>query len=353
MLKLNVNDAKQLAFNILVAKGIEESIATNVADHLISSDQAGYASHGLSILPNYCKALDQGTLKPNVAPECFRNEGPLLGYDAHLGFGQNAAKIAFTNAIDVAKKNGICAMTLRYGHHIGRIGYYGELVSNAGMALLAFCNIVKRVPTVAPFGGTEARLTTNPMCYAWPSSNGKSSFVLDLATAAIALNKARVLADRGEQAPAGCLIDSDGRPTTDPKVLFQKPSGNLLTFGGHKGYGLGVAVELFAGILSGGGTIQDEHYGNGMAVNNVFAIVIDISKFVSADWAAKETEALLAFIKDCPTQPGFNSVLYPGEVEDQNRLKYAKEIIVDEKSWNTFSELTKELKVSLPEVHQG
>ena len=351
MLKVNVKDARKLAYDILLAKGIDETVAANVADHLIASDQAGYASHGLTILPNYVKALDQGTLKANAAPERFRNDGPLLGYDAHLGFGQHAAKVAFSDAINVAKKNGICALTLRYGHHIGRIGYYGEMACEAGMALLAFCNIIKRVPTVAPFGGIKAKLTTNPMCYAWPLPNGKAPFVLDLATGAIALNKARVLADRGEQAPSGSLIDATGNPTTDPNVLFQDPPGNLLTFGGHKGYGLGLAVELFAGILSGGGTIQDEHYGNGMAVNNVFAIVIDISKFVAKEWAEKETEAFFSYLKDCPTQNGKGSILYAGEVEGQNRMKYANEIVVDDKSWNTFSELTKQLNVSLPTAH--
>lgn len=352
MINIGVADAKNLVSEILLAKGVNNQVAVNVADHLIASDQVGYASHGLTILPNYIKALDQGTLKADGELNCYRKSGVLLGYDAHLGFGQHAAKIAFSDAIDVAHEQGICALTLRHGHHIGRIGYYGEMACEAGMAMLAFCNIVKRTPTVAPFGGIKAKLTTNPMCYAWPLPNGKPPFVLDLATGAIALNKARVLADKGCEAPAGSMIDASGKPTNDPRVLFQNPPGNLLTFGGHKGYGLGLAVELFAGILSGGGTIEKEHYGNGMAVNNVFALIINIGKFVPNDWAEHETEAFFAYLKDCPTQDAQGAVLYPGEVEAKTRLKFSNTIPVEEKSWQILAELAGNLGISLPAVQQ-
>lgn len=339
MTKLDIQYARKFARDLLVAHGVGEKIADDVAEHVVASDQAGYASHGMSILPNYIKAIKQGTLKPEAELECLRKDDFILSYDAHLGFGQHAAKVAFGNAIEQARVHGMCAMTLKHAHHIGRTGFYGEMVCKNGMALLAFTNIIKRKPTVAPFGGGQARLTTDPLCFAWPLSDGKAPFLLDLATSAIALNKARVLALKGESAPPGSLIDAQGRPTNDPNVMLQDPPGALLSFGAHKGYGLGLAVELFAGILSGGGTIHNQNYGNGMAVNNVFAMVFDISKFVSKDWAQKEADGFIQYLKDCPTQPGFNSVQYPGEYEAANRKKYASEIEIADESWKVLSEL--------------
>lgn len=350
MIQIDIPSAREFAHDLLAAQAVPEPVAKDVAEHLIAADQAGYASHGLSILPNYIKAIEQGTLKAQAGLECFRKDDVVLGYDAHLGFGQHAAKVAFKDAIQQAREHGMCAMTLRNAHHIGRTGFYGEMVCEAGMALLAFTNIIKRMPTVAPFGGGKAKLTTDPLCFAWPLSDGRPPFILDLATSAIALNKARVLAAKGEQAPAGSLIDAQGHPTADPNVMLQEPPGALLTFGAHKGYGIGLAVEFFAGILSGGGTIHTENYGNGMAVNNVFAMVFDISKFVSEDWAKNEAELFVRYLKDCPTQPGFDSVQYSGEYEAENRKKYASFIAVDDVSWKALGNLALKLDVAVPET---
>ncbi|WP_211251064.1 Ldh family oxidoreductase [Stenoxybacter acetivorans] len=351
MIKINNNTAEQFIRAVLLSKNVPESVATDVAEHLIASDKAGYASHGLSILPSYVKAIKQGTLKADAMPECIKRDGVLLGYDAHLGFGQHAAKVAFHDAIEQAKENGLCALTLRHAHHIGRTGFFGEMACKEGLALFAFTNIIKRVPTVAPFGGGKAKLTTNPLCFAWPLPHGGDSpFLLDLATSTIALNRARILAARGEPAPADSLIDEAGYPTSNPNVMWKDANGALLTFGAHKGYGLGLAVELFAGILSGGGTIYSEHEGNGMAVNNIFAIVLDIKRFVDEDWATTEAENFIQYLKDTPPQPGFKSVQYPGEYEANNRKKYAEHIEMDDISWQTLVDLSADTGIALPEA---
>lgn len=350
-IQLDIGTALSMAKSLLMAQGVPENVAYDVAEHLVESDRVGYASHGISILPSYQNALKMGTLKADAPLECIRDRTASLGYDAHLGFGQHAAKVAFQNAIAQAHEFSICALTLRYAHHIGRTGFYGEMVTKAGMALLAFTNIVKRKPTVAPFGGAKARLTTNPVCFAWPMPNGRPPFLLDLATSAIALNKARVLAAQGKQAPPDALIDAQGNPTTDPNVMLQDPPGALLTFGAHKGYGLGVAVELFAGILSGGGTIHKANHGTkGMAVNNIFALIVNIDRFATKAWAASEAETFVEYLKSCPPQPGSSGVQYPGEYEAANKAKNSQTIVLDDASWQALQKMGTELQVSIPEV---
>ncbi len=274
-MQVSIDDARRFATDVLTRLSIPADIAADVADHLIESDRVGYSSHGLSILPNYRRVLAAGFVTPNGRPERVVDRGALLAYDGHSGFGQHVGKIVMEDAIARVREHGQCVVTLRHSHHLGRMGHYGEMVAEQGFVLLAFTNVVNRPPIVAPFGGREARLTTNPLCFAGPLPGGRPPFVVDIATSAIAVNKARVLAENGREAPTGSVIDADGQPTTDPNVLFTEPPGALLPFGAHKGYALGLVAELLAGVLSGGGTIHPDNPRNGVAHNNMFALVLD------------------------------------------------------------------------------
>lgn len=322
--------AIEFATRLVQTMGAPDTVARDVAEHLVASDQAGYPSHGLSILPGYHAAALKGGIAVAAGPECIRDEGPVLGFDGHMGFGQHVGKIVFARALERARQNGLCVLTLRDSCHLGRMGHYGEQAVAGGMALLAFTNVLGRAAMVAPFGGREPRLTTNPLCFAWPLADGRAPFVLDMATSAIALNKARVLAARGEPAPADALIDADGRPTTDASVMTRAPSGAILPFGGHKGYGLGVAVELLAGLLSGAGTVRPERQqGETFAANNLFALVVDPARFADPKWLSGEAGAYIDYLRSCPPQPGFDAVRYPGEYEATQRARHADAIELD------------------------
>ena len=174
------------------------------------------------------------------------------------------------------------------------------MVAAQGLILLAFTNVINRAPTVAPFGGAQACMTTNPLCFAGPLPGGRPPFIVDMATSSIAVNKARVLAAKGEQAPPGSLIDAQGNPTTDPNALFADPPGALLPFGGHKGYAMGLVAELLAGVLSGGGTIQPEHPRNGVATNNMFAILLNPQVDFNTDWRSLEVGAFIDYLHASP-----------------------------------------------------
>ncbi|MGJ7579086.1 Ldh family oxidoreductase [Variovorax sp. RHLX14] len=346
-MRLSLAAATDLVVRILDKQAVPADIARDVAEHLVESDRVGYASHGISILPGYARALTDGQLLGAARPTLETDGGVFQAWHGRHGFGQHVGKQVIAAGIEAARAHGQCIVTLRDSHHLGRMGSYGEQAVSAGMVLIAFTNVINRPPMVAPFGGAEARLTTNPICFASPLPDGRPPLILDMATSTIALNKARVLADNGDPAPDGALIDADGLPTSDPSVMFANPPGALLPFGGHKGYALGVIAELLAGVLSGGGTIQPEHPREGLATNNMFAVIFDPSRAGAASWQGHEAGAFIDYLLSCPPQPGTNAVQYPGEYEARNRLKNSTHIALGDGSWKALSALADSLGVAI------
>ena len=345
-IEVTIDDAREFAANVFKKLAVPADIADDIAAHLVESDRVGYASHGLSILPRYRHALAEGQVTFDGRPERVVDHGALIGYDGHNGFGQHVGKVVIEDAIARTQQRGQCIVTLRNSHHLGRMGHYGEMVAERGFVLLAFTNVTNRSPTVAPFGGTEARLTTNPLCFAGPLPGGRPPFVVDIATSAIAVNKARVLAENGLPAPPGSLVDADGHPTSDAGALFTDPPGALLPFGGHKGYALGLTAELLAGILSGGGTIQPNNPRHGAATNNLFGVVLDPQVDFNQTWRSHEVESFLEYLLSCPPQDPANRVQYPGEYEAANRARHEKTIDLPESVRKPFADLAAELGVA-------
>lgn len=347
-MQVAIDDARRFATGTLTKLAVPEDIAADVADHLIEADRVGYASHGLSILPNYRRVLGAGLVAADGRAQRVVDRGSLIGYDGHHGFGQHVGKIVIDEAIARARQHGQCIVTLRHSHHLGRMGHYGEMVAQQGFVLLAFTNVTNRAPTVAPYGGREARLTTNPLCFAGPLPGGRAPFVVDIATSAMAANKARVLAENGLAAPPGSLIDADGEPSTDPAVLFATPPGALLPFGAHKGYALGLVAELLAGVLSGGGTIHAGHPQSGVATNNLFALVLDPQLDFNQTWRSQEVDAFLDYLLDCPPQDADAPVQYPGQYEALNRARHAHTLELPDSVRKPFAELAAETGIAPP-----
>jgi len=347
-MKLSLEAARTLARDILTAQHVPADIADDVAEHLVEADRCGYVSHGLSILPNYRRAIEGENVNPAGCAECVMDRIMMMVFDGHGGFGQHVGKVVMKQAIERVRQHGHCIVTLRRSHHLGRMGHYGEMVAAAGFVLLSFTNVINRPPMVAPYGGKVARLTTNPVCFAGPMPNGRPPLVVDMATSAVAFNKTRVAAEKGEPLPEGCIIDANGLPTTDASVMFADPPGAILPFGAHKGYALGVVAELLAGVLSGGGTIQPENPRDGMAVNNMFAVLIDPAMEFGLEWKSAEVEGFLYYLHDTPPAPGFDRVQYPGEYEAQNRERNATHLEVAPAIWRSLAGLAASLGVPVP-----
>ncbi|HYP70994.1 MAG TPA: Ldh family oxidoreductase [Variovorax sp.] len=347
-MKITLQDARALGTSLLVAQGVPDDIAQDVAEHLVESDRCGYTSHGLSILPTYRSSLERGYLHADARAKCIVDRGGLLAFDGQAGFGQHVGKTVIQAGIERVRTTGQCILTIKQSHHLGRMGHYGEMAAAAGFVLLCFSNVINRPPVVAPFGGKVARMTTNPVCFAGPMPNGRPPMVVDMATSAVAFNKTRVAARKGEPLPPGSIIDADGHPTTDASVMFADPPGALLPFGAHKGYALGLVAELLAGVLSGGGTIRPDNPRDGVAMNNMFAVLIDPALAFGLEWESAEVENFVNYLHDTPPAPGFAGVQYPGEFEAQHRQTNATHLEFAPAIWSTLVQLGASLGVKMP-----
>lgn len=335
---------------VLQALHVPADIAADTADHLITSDSVGYASHGISILPHYARMLEAGDVKCDGRAQPLTDHGTWLGFDGQMGLGQHVGKSVIAQGIARAQDKGQCVVTLKQSHHLGRLGHYGEMVADAGLILLSFTNVVGRPPTVAPYNGAEARLTTNPLCFAGPMAGGRPHFVVDFATSSMAANKARVLASKGLQAPPNSLIDNTGHPTNDPGALFTDPPGALLPFGAHKGYSLGLVAELLAGILSGGGTIQPAHARGKAVRNNLFALIVAPEFAGETQWQIEEMGAFTDYLLACKPINPEAPVQYPGQYEASNRLLNQNSIEVTAAARQELTELGQRLDVAFPDA---
>jgi uncharacterized oxidoreductase len=329
----------RLTSAIIKGGGSADQEAELVAEHLVAANLAGHDSHGVGMIPAYVRHRQAGLVIPNTRAKLVKDDGALLMFDGGRGYGRPVAGEAMAAAIARCRETGVVAVTLANAHHIGRVGAYGELASGAGFVALHFVNVADHRGSVAPFRGRDARFVTNPVCIALPGTERHPSLLLDMATSAIAMGKVRVAKNEGQLLPDGILIDSAGRPTRDPTVMYGDPRGALLPFGGHKGYALAVVTELLAGALSGGPTIQPGNPRRGGTINNMFAVVIDPSRLAGLDWFRREVDGFVDYVKASPPADPAAPVLVPGEPERMAREARSRTgITVDATTWQEILE---------------
>jgi uncharacterized oxidoreductase len=309
--------------------GSEPTEAALVADQLVRANLCGHDSHGVGMIPTYVDAVHAGRLFPNRHPSVARDEGAVLVIDGNRAFGQVAGYEATNLAIERARDTGVCLMALRDSFHIGRIGHWGEQCVAAGMVSIHFVNVAGHHPLVAPFGGREARFTTNPMCVAIPAGDGTPSALLDMATSVIAMGKVRVARNKGEEVRPDALLDPSGEVTRDPNAMFDRPAGAIIAFGEHKGSGLAVMCEILGAALTGGTTIAPKNERDGSALNSMLSIVIEPDALTSRQDLVSEVAAFLSYVRDSAPRSGFDEVLVPGEPELRSARARSAAVPVD------------------------
>jgi hydroxycarboxylate dehydrogenase B len=326
---------RRVARAILAKGGSAPAEADLIADHLVQANLAGHDSHGIGMVPAYVRHLQAGLVVPNTRARLVKDGGALLMFDGGRGYGRPVAGDAMTAAIERVATTGVVAMTLANAHHIGRVGAYGEMAARAGLVSLHFVNVTDHRTLVAPFRGSDARFSTNPVCISLPGTERQPPILLDMATSAVAMGKIRVAKNEGRPAPDGVLIDTAGRPTRDPNVMYTEPHGALLPFGAHKGYALAVVTELLAGALSGGPTIQPGNPRLGGTINNMFAIVVDPARLAGEAWLRREIDGFVEFVKASPPSDPSAPVLVPGDPERTAREERERSgIVVDAATWD-------------------
>jgi uncharacterized oxidoreductase len=300
------------------------------------------------MLPHYVRAIRAGVLDPRAHAEIEDRGGAVLGVDGRKGFGQVVAREGTAAGMARARATGVALVALRNAFHVGRVGAYAEQAAAEGLVSIHFVNVVGHPPLVAPFRGTDARFATNPFCAAIPAAGGRPAVVLDFATSLVALGKVRVARNKGERLPEGVLLDGDGRPTTDPAVMYTEPRGAILPFGLHKGYGLAVLCELLAGALTGGGTVSTVPSEAERITNNMLSFVVDPARLPGAAGLEAEVAAAVAWVKASPPADPALPVLVAGEPERESRAtRIAEGIPVDPATWDQLREAAASVGASL------
>ena len=325
---------RELVIRILVGARASQEDARVVADHLVDANLAGHDSHGVGMLPHYLRGIRGGVLDPRAHAAIEDRGGVVLAVDGRNGFGQVVAREATAAGVERARAMGAASVALRNASHIGRVGTYGEQAAAAGMISVHFVNVVGHTPLVAPFRGSDARFGTNPFCVALPGRKGTPPVLLDCATSVVALGKVRVAKNRGERVQDGALIDAQGRPTTDPNVMYTEPHGALLPFGLHKGYGLALICELLAGAVTGGGTLSTVPMAKDRITNNMFSFFLDPTRLPDSARIADEIAAGIEFVKTSPRADPALPVLVPGEPEVACRAQRISDgIAIERATW--------------------
>ena len=335
-----------------VAGGSSPGEATEVAEQLVTANLCGHDSHGIGMMPAYVRALYDGKLRPNVEPEVVSQRGAYLLIDGRYGYGQTVAKRAIELGIGKAKEMGIAVVALRNAHHIGRVGAWGEMCAAAGFVSIHYVNVTSS-HLVAPFGGSDARLSTNPYVTAFPATPNNPPVILDMATSKVAMGKVRVAYNKGVEVDSETLIDAQGRETRDPAVMFEEPKGALMAAGLHKGYGLALACELMAGAFTGGGTNLPARHALPTIVNNMLTIILDPAMFGARDAFEKEIDDFTAWVKASPPAPGVKAVQVPGDPERTSKAdRLAHGIPVDDQTWQEMLEAAARVGLNRAEIEQ-
>ena len=298
---------------VLAAAGCSPAEAAVVAESLLEADARGVSSHGYTRLGAFAERLRRGIVRSGVTGTVIRDTPAFLHVDGENGMGIVVARHAMDLCIARARTNGCCFAAINRANHFGIAAYYTLQAVGAGMVGLAMSNAPA---STVPIGGRLAKLGTNPFAVAVPAGR-RIPFCLDMATSVVAQGKVILAHQRGAKSiPEGWAVDSAGRPTTDPASALK---GAMLPFGGVKGYGIALMIDLFCGALAGantGTTIKSfwtdfqQPQGLGLFLGAWNLEVLGEPAAVRA-----RVDALLDDIKSTPPTEGSEEVFYAGELE--------------------------------------
>jgi ureidoglycolate dehydrogenase (NAD+) len=292
--------------------GLAPQDAEEVCRILVLADLFGLSTHGMSRVESYGeRLLVQGIkARPNITVE--RVAPALVKVDGDNGVGPLVGTRSLQAAMEVAREYGVGIALARGSNHFGPISPYSYIAAQAGFASMIGSNATT---TIAPWGGSDARLGNSPLGFGVPNPGG-APFLLDMAMSVVARAKIRNALKRGERIPETWATDKQGVATSDPARALD---GFLLPIGGHKGYGLALLVDLFSGLLSGAAYLshvkswvdapeEPQNLGH-------FFILIDTRVLGSAQWLTERMSDFAAILHGSPAADASKPVIVPGEIE--------------------------------------
>jgi L-2-hydroxycarboxylate dehydrogenase (NAD+) len=323
--------AERVAAAAFEAHGIRPADAETTARVLVSADARGKPSHGLLRLPRFVRGIEHGNVADGEI-EVVRDWGAAATIDGGARLGPVVATEAIDTATDRASEFGIGAVAVRNANHLGMLGYYTDRARRDGYVALGTTNTE---PAMPPYGGAEPILGTNPVAIAAPT---EPPFNLDMSTSSIARGDVLRAKERGESLPEGVALDADGEPTTDPDAALE---GVIRPFGGPKGSGLAIAVELLAGGLAGaamGDDVTGTYHTEDPCTKGDLFVAIDPD--ATGDGFVDRASRFVDALRRVEPAAGSDGVRLPGE--DSIGRGRAGAVTIDAAVWDEVRDLADE-----------
>ena len=303
----------RLCTKIQVGFGVPEPDADVVSDCLIAANLMGVDTHGVLRLRVYMDRIKAGGNNPRPNIHTVRENPCTALMDADNALGPVGGKRAMALAIEKAGAIGIGIVVIRNCNHYGPAGHYARMALERDMIGVSMTNVLASMP---PTGGVEARTGNNPYSISFPAQD-EPPVVVDAATSMSSWGTLFVCAQRGEDLPSGCYLDSEGRPTVNPQDVMN--GGALLPIAGHKGYGLAMAIELLTGMLANAPMAPDIPHLNKVldkpGANTFFMAAIRIDNFVDTKQFKRRMDEWIRLIRSTRKMDGVERIWLPGEKE--------------------------------------
>jgi L-2-hydroxycarboxylate dehydrogenase (NAD+) len=311
-----------------------------IADHLVSANLRGVDSHGVIRIPFYVEGIRKGSVKPRADIRIVKETPISVLLDGGQQSGIVVANHATRLAVKKAAQTGIGVVGIISISHVGMLAYYTERI--ARRKLIGFV-CVNASAHVAPWGGADKVLGTNPMSYAFPTRH--TPIIFDGATSAAASFKIRIMELRKQEIPSDWALDRDGNPTRNAAEAL---AGALLPFGQHKGYAFSLLVELLTSPLLGGLPSKDVQ-AHPSTQGSMFMMAINPTLFRKFTEYCDSVQEVVRIIKSARPAKGFTEILLPGDVENrtmEERLRAG--IPIDEETWRELERVANDLGIKLP-----
>ena len=301
---------RQFARDLLSAAQLEQHMATAVADVLLEGDLLGHDTHGLALLAPYLRELEAGTMTRAGRHQVVEERAASALWDGRRLPGPWLTQLAIDDAIERAQRCGTGTVVIRRSHHIACLAAYLSRATDRGFVLMLSCSD-PNAASVAPYGGTQAVFTPDPIAFGFPTAG--DPVLIDLSASLTTNGMTARLHKSGQRLAHPWLLTADGEATDDPTVLFSEPRGTILPAGGldagHKGYALALIVEILTGGLAGHGR-ADAKEGWGATV---FVQAIDPAAFGGLNAFVRQAEWIAQACRNNPPRAGVDAVRMPGE----------------------------------------
>jgi (2R)-3-sulfolactate dehydrogenase (NADP+) len=244
-MKLTPKAARALIFQALTGAGTAPANAGYFTEAILDTELSGLEGHGFYWLQYYCAHVKSGKVDGKAKPKVTKISKVAFRVDARRGFAHPAIEKGFARLIPAAQKSGIAGLAVHNSYNAATLGFHTGYLARHGLLAFGFTN---STPAIAPVGGRLPVIGTNPMSFAVPAKRGKIGLLIDQSSSAVAWTAVKRAAEEGREIPLGWALDNEGKPTTDPARGLD---GSMAPFGGYKGFGQGLIVEVMCAALAG------------------------------------------------------------------------------------------------------